>query len=241
MWRLSNGVQYHADSQPDGESTFFLSDDKSWGYRDNKDPNSKGKHIFDVAIQGRKVLENFNIRETAMGVNRTVTLEFTAAVRNNRLEVHLYWTGKGSIRIPMEYYGPLISAISVSPAVICKLRSPGRKKLQRKELKGIELLSEGSFNFRQIKAATQNFNPVNKIGEGGYIFKWDSNSCQTIVIKMKARNSRLLGCCTEDNQLLLVYEYMENNSLAHALFCKFRGDKIETQLGKQVQNLPWSS
>ena len=29
---------------------------------------------------------------------------------------------------------------------------------------------------------------------------------------------RLYGCCIERNQLLLVYEYMENNSLARALF-----------------------
>lgn len=29
---------------------------------------------------------------------------------------------------------------------------------------------------------------------------------------------RLYGCCVERNQLLLVYEYMENNSLEHALF-----------------------
>jgi serine/threonine protein kinase len=29
---------------------------------------------------------------------------------------------------------------------------------------------------------------------------------------------RLYGCCTEGNQLLLVYEYMENNCLARALF-----------------------
>ncbi|PRQ42736.1 putative non-specific protein-tyrosine kinase RLK-Pelle-DLSV family [Rosa chinensis] len=29
---------------------------------------------------------------------------------------------------------------------------------------------------------------------------------------------RLYGCCIEANQLLLVYEYMENNSLAHDLF-----------------------
>ena len=28
---------------------------------------------------------------------------------------------------------------------------------------------------------------------------------------------RLYGCCIEGKQLLLVYEYMENNSLAHAL------------------------
>ena len=31
---------------------------------------------------------------------------------------------------------------------------------------------------------------------------------------------RLYRCCIERNQLLLVYEYMENNSLEHALFGK---------------------
>lgn len=29
---------------------------------------------------------------------------------------------------------------------------------------------------------------------------------------------KLYGCCVERDQLLLVYEYMENNSLARALF-----------------------
>nr|GMD22516.1 probable leucine-rich repeat receptor-like serine/threonine-protein kinase At3g14840 [Ipomoea batatas] len=29
---------------------------------------------------------------------------------------------------------------------------------------------------------------------------------------------KLHGCCVEGKQLLLVYEYLENNSLAHALF-----------------------
>lgn len=32
---------------------------------------------------------------------------------------------------------------------------------------------------------------------------------------------KLYGCCIEGNQLLLVYEYMENNSLSRALFGKF--------------------
>ena len=31
----------------------------------------------------------------------------------------------------------------------------------------------------------------------------------------------LHGCCVEGDQLLLVYEYMENNSLARALFGKY--------------------
>ena len=34
---------------------------------------------------------------------------------------------------------------------------------------------------------------------------------------------KLFGCCVEGSQLLLVYEYMENNCLAHALFGK-QGD-----------------
>lgn len=32
---------------------------------------------------------------------------------------------------------------------------------------------------------------------------------------------KLHGCCIEGDQLLLVYEYMENNSLARALFGEF--------------------
>ena len=31
---------------------------------------------------------------------------------------------------------------------------------------------------------------------------------------------KLYGCCIEGNQLFLVYEYMENNSLSHVLFGK---------------------
>ena len=37
---------------------------------------------------------------------------------------------------------------------------------------------------------------------------------------------KLYGCCIEGNQLLLIYEYMENNSLASALF----GKVLETLL-----------
>lgn len=35
---------------------------------------------------------------------------------------------------------------------------------------------------------------------------------------------RLYGCCAEGDQLLLVYEYMENNNLAVALFGKLKND-----------------
>ena len=39
---------------------------------------------------------------------------------------------------------------------------------------------------------------------------------------------RLYGCCIEGNQLLLVYEYMENNNLARALFGKLNKSCYKT-------------
>ncbi|KAK7830202.1 putative lrr receptor-like serine/threonine-protein kinase [Quercus suber] len=78
-------------------------------------------------------------------------------------------------------------------------------------------LHAGFFTYRQIKAAT-NFNAANKIREGGFgsVYKLShflQNQSKEVV-------NLLFGCCIEREQLLLVYEYMENNSLAHALFGK---------------------
>lgn len=41
---------------------------------------------------------------------------------------------------------------------------------------------------------------------------------------------KIHGCCVEGDQLLLVYEYMENNSLARALFGKFSLVKQEANV-----------
>lgn len=98
---------------------------------------------------------------------------------------------------------------------------------------------------RQIKAATSNFDAANKIGEGGFgsVYKGMLSDGTIIAVKQLSSRSKqgnrefvneigmisalqhpnlvkLYGCCTEGNQLLLVYEYMENNCLAHALFGK---------------------
>ena len=35
---------------------------------------------------------------------------------------------------------------------------------------------------------------------------------------------KLYGCCAEGNQLILIYEYMENNCLSRILFGKFHSD-----------------
>ncbi|KAH7568689.1 hypothetical protein JRO89_XS06G0032800 [Xanthoceras sorbifolium] len=100
-----------------------------------------------------------------------------------------------------------------------------------------------SFTLKELKAATNNFDPVNKIGEGGFgpVYKGLLSDGTIIAVKQLSSKSRqgnreflneigmiqclqhpnlvnLYGCCIEKDQLLLVYEYMENNSLARALF-----------------------
>ena len=40
---------------------------------------------------------------------------------------------------------------------------------------------------------------------------------------------KLYGCCIEGNQLLLIYEYLENNSLARALFGIYFNYKLLVQ------------
>ncbi|KAK4491621.1 hypothetical protein RD792_002376 [Penstemon davidsonii] len=124
-----------------------------------------------------------------------------------------------------------------------------RRKRLGKDFEGLELQTI-AFTLKQIKAATNNFDTINKIGEGGFgpVFKGQLPDGTVIAVKQLSSRSRqgdreflneigmisclqhpnlvkLYGCCIEGDQLLVVYEYMENNSLAHVLF-----DTKESQL-----------
>ncbi|KAG8635535.1 hypothetical protein MANES_16G044450v8 [Manihot esculenta] len=118
----------------------------------------------------------------------------------------------------------------------------GGRILREKDLRGLDLRT-GSFTLRQLRAATKNFSSENKIGEGGFgsVYKGELLDGTFIAVKQLSSKSRqgnrefvteigmisglqhpnlvkLYGCCIEGNQLLLVYEYLENNNLARALF-----------------------
>ncbi|XP_024028546.1 probable LRR receptor-like serine/threonine-protein kinase At1g53440 [Morus notabilis] len=82
-------------------------------------------------------------------------------------------------------------------------------------LRGLDLQT-GFFTFRQIKAATNNFDAANKMGEGGFGSVYKGVLLDGTIIAVKQLLLNL--CCIEGKQLLLVCEYMENNSLAHSLF-----------------------
>ncbi|CAI9292858.1 unnamed protein product [Lactuca saligna] len=117
-----------------------------------------------------------------------------------------------------------------------------RRRTYEKDFEGIEF-NIISFSLKKLKSATDNFNPSNKIGEGGFgaVYKGTLSDGTVIAVKQLSAQSRqgnreflneigvisclqhpnlvkLHGCCIEGDQLLLVYEYLENNSLANALF-----------------------
>ncbi|KAL7607076.1 hypothetical protein Lser_V15G15875 [Lactuca serriola] len=121
---------------------------------------------------------------------------------------------------------------------------------REKDLRGLDLQT-GVFTYRQIKAATDSFADSNKLGEGGFGSVYMGRLLDGTPIAVKKLSSkskqgnrefvneigmiagiqhpnvvRLYGCCVEGNHLLLVYEYMENNSLAHALF-EHNNSKLE--------------
>ena len=58
--------------------------------------------------------KDFDIENTAQGVDKVVVEGFKAVVTNKVLMIRFYWAGKGTTAAPMRgTYGPLISAISV--------------------------------------------------------------------------------------------------------------------------------
>ncbi|KAK0596069.1 hypothetical protein LWI29_012545 [Acer saccharum] len=93
---------------------------------------SVGRRVFDIYIQGNRVLMDFDIKKEAGGISeRAVQKQFRAQVSENYLEIHLFWAGKGTCCIPaLGTYGPSISAISATPSI----NPPANPKKNRRGL-----------------------------------------------------------------------------------------------------------
>ncbi|KAG0478940.1 hypothetical protein HPP92_013659 [Vanilla planifolia] len=108
------------------------------------------------------------------------------------------------------------------------------------------------FHFASIIKATDNFSAANKIGEGGFgpVYKGHLQEGEEIAVKRLAARSgqgleefmneimviaklqhqnlvKLLGCCVEGEEKILVYEYMPNQSLDFFLFDAIRKQQLD--------------
>ncbi|GJN12388.1 hypothetical protein PR202_ga30661 [Eleusine coracana subsp. coracana] len=115
-----------------------------------------------------------------------------------------------------------------------------------------ELYEFSIFGFNQILEATSNFSEQNKLGEGGFgpVYKGKFPEGIEIAVKRLASHSgqgfiefknevqliaklqhtnlvRLLGCCSQGEDKILVYEYLPNKSLDFFIFDENRKSLID--------------
>ncbi|CAI9784289.1 unnamed protein product [Fraxinus pennsylvanica] len=230
-------------------------------YTNDTNFSSLGRRLFDVSIQGGVLLIDFDIVKEANGVRKGIYKDFNVLINGSTLEIHLYWTGKGTTAIPDRgVYGPLISAIAVTPnfdpdteglsagaiagivvsscvvgffilAVLWMKGYLGGKDVEDKELRALYLQTGFGPVYKGVLLdgtiiAVKQLSSKSKQGNREFV-----NEIGMISALPHPNLVRLYGCCIESNQLLLIYEYLKNNSLARALF----GPE------EQRLNLDWST
>ncbi|XP_028801028.1 uncharacterized protein LOC114756270 [Neltuma alba] len=165
----------------------------------------------------------------------------------------IFDTGKGSRKMTT----PIIISVLIGTILItvagyflwkkCS-KQRGEMQMQTKEKRQIMSLKQVHipelllFDLKQLETATNNFDIVNKLGQGGFgpVYKGTLEDGQEIAVKRLSRSSgqgmeefinevelisklqhrnlvRLLGCCIEGEEIL-VYEYMPNKSLDAYIF-----------------------
>ncbi|KAJ0081560.1 hypothetical protein Patl1_11696 [Pistacia atlantica] len=96
-------------------------------------------------------LKDFDMTKEATGARRAIRRGFDANVTDNHLEIHLFWAAKGTCCVPVTgSYGPLISALSVTPVLLGIGPKPK------------------TFTYAELKSGTKDFDVSNKLGEGGF-------------------------------------------------------------------------
>ncbi|KAJ8466221.1 hypothetical protein OPV22_028773 [Ensete ventricosum] len=115
------------------------------------------------------------------------------------------------------------------------------------DIPGIEGIN--IYTYKELKIATDDFCTANKVGEGGFgsVYRGILKDGTVVAIKMLSSESKqgvgeflteikvisgiihenlvkLYGCCVEEPHRILVYNYLENNSLSQTLLGANRGN-----------------
>ncbi|KAL6329521.1 hypothetical protein AAG906_021529 [Vitis piasezkii] len=169
----------------------------------------------------------------------SATPDFEPTVPNTAPNGKKNWTG-------------LIVGIAVALGLVCflavfsvyyfVLRRKKPYENQDEELLGMDARPY-TFSYAELKNATGDFSPSNKLGEGGFgpVYKGTLSDGRVVAVKQLSVSShqgknqfvteiatisavqhrnlvKLYGCCIEGVNRSLVYEYLENKSLDQALF-----------------------
>lgn len=139
---------------------------------------------------------------------------------------------------------------------ICFSASTAAKKQSTSQIPhGIDGQLLGNVNnlsYKELRSAADNFHSSKKIGRGGFgtVYKGILRSGKEVAIKTLSAESKqgvheflteintisnvkhpnlveLVGCCVQGNNRILVYEYVENNSLDRALLGRSRNIKLD--------------
>ncbi|GAB2278019.1 Cold-responsive protein kinase 1 [Dionaea muscipula] len=120
------------------------------------------------------------------------------------------------------------------------ITSPHRRINEVLDVSGVHNVK--FYSYKELRIATNNFSLANKIGEGGFgsVYRGTLKDGTMVAVKVLSPESRqgfkefltelvviadiehenlvkLYGCCVEANNRILVYGYLENNSLAQTL------------------------
>ncbi|XP_050288914.1 G-type lectin S-receptor-like serine/threonine-protein kinase At1g11330 isoform X3 [Quercus robur] len=122
-------------------------------------------------------------------------------------------------------------------------KNKSRESLPSKNLIDAKLHELPTYSLAELATSTNNFHIANMLGRGGFgtVFKGKLHDGQEIAVKRLSRSSgqgleefmnevfvisklqhrnlvRLLGCCIEGEENMLIYEYMSNKSLDAIVF-----------------------
>ncbi|KAK8689199.1 hypothetical protein V6N13_087922 [Hibiscus sabdariffa] len=154
------------------------------------------------------------------------------------VEKHL--SGLAEFRFVFRHFKPVMTCCSFLFSRK-KTAPPAEHRIEiDEEVSGIQ--NTRLFPYKELKMATGNFHYSNKIGEGGFgiVYKGTFRDGTEAAIKVLSSDSsqgvreflteinviadmdhenlvKLHGCCVEGNHRILVYGYLENNSLAQTL------------------------